>query len=169
METAAFTAAISTDVSTEHSYCDWSVATIVAITSITYINFQSNAANLKCVLSKNANKQEVHDAAKIHSLMKIPLKTIYCNLKKIEDTSDIKCKSGSGRIKKIMPNTFEQLENIFEDNPPFLLILLQKIKEYWSRWQFQQDNDPKHISHIAKEFLDNNVPVVMDWSSNSLA
>ena len=28
-------------------------------------------------------------------------------------------------------------------------------------------NDPKHTSCIAKEFLDNNVPEVMDWPSNS--
>ena len=34
-------------------------------------------------------------------------------------------------------------------------------------WRLQQDNDPKHTSHIAKEFLDNNVPEVMDWPSNS--
>jgi hypothetical protein len=35
------------------------------------------------------------------------------------------------------------------------------------QWQLQQDNDPKHTSHIAKEFLNNNVPEVMDWPSNS--
>ena len=34
-------------------------------------------------------------------------------------------------------------------------------------WRLQQDNDPKHTSHIAKEFLDKNVPEVMDWLSNS--
>ena len=34
-------------------------------------------------------------------------------------------------------------------------------------WRLQQDNDPKHTSRIAKEFLDNNVPEVMDWPSNS--
>jgi len=35
------------------------------------------------------------------------------------------------------------------------------------RWRLQQDNDPKHTSHIAKEFLASNVPEVMDWPSNS--
>ena len=34
-------------------------------------------------------------------------------------------------------------------------------------WRFQQDNDPKHMSRLAKAFLDENAPVVMDWPSNS--
>ena len=34
-------------------------------------------------------------------------------------------------------------------------------------WRLQQDNDPKHTSRLAKEFLNNNVPEVMDWPSNS--
>jgi transposase len=34
-------------------------------------------------------------------------------------------------------------------------------------WRLQQDNDPKHTSRLAREFLQNNVPVVIDWPSNS--
>lgn len=36
-----------------------------------------------------------------------------------------------------------------------------------SNWRLQQDNDPKHTSRVAKEFLQENVPMVMDWPSNS--
>ena len=38
---------------------------------------------------------------------------------------------------------------------------------FQGRWRLQQDNDPKHTSRIAREFLGNNVPEVMDWPSNS--
>ena len=238
----------------------------------------------------------IQNASKIHSLTKIPLKTIYRNLKKIKDTGDIKRKHGSGRIKKITPSASRaigqyirrepsisarsvavKLEDIgvdvsrstvsrhltglgyknalplctpmltpvhkqkrvewaqkhlndnwnrtlFSDETAFQLfqntirhwykgarpirpmpkdrskifawggfcikgttslfcfkrimdgkfyteILAKQLPEVRSmlrgRWRLQQDNDPKHTSHIAKEFLDDNVPEVMDWPSNS--
>jgi len=34
-------------------------------------------------------------------------------------------------------------------------------------WWFQQDNDPKHTSHCAQNFLQDNMPEVIDWPSNS--
>ncbi|CAG8484869.1 28917_t:CDS:2 [Dentiscutata erythropus] len=36
-----------------------------------------------------------------------------------------------------------------------------------SRWEFQQDNDPKHTSRVARTFLNDNAPRVIDWPSNS--
>ena len=34
-------------------------------------------------------------------------------------------------------------------------------------WRFQHDNDPKHTSRLAKKFLENRVPAVIEWPSNS--
>ena len=34
-------------------------------------------------------------------------------------------------------------------------------------WHFQQDNDPKHTSRLAKNFLRYNMPEIIDWPSNS--
>ena len=57
------------------------------------------------------------------------------------------------------------------DGKFYVEILEKQLSEVRSmlrdRWWLQQDNDSKHTSHIAKEFLDNNVPEVMDWPSNS--
>ena len=36
-----------------------------------------------------------------------------------------------------------------------------------NNWRLQQDNDPKHRSRLAQNFLRENVPAVMDWPSNS--
>jgi len=38
---------------------------------------------------------------------------------------------------------------------------------FGDEWRFQQDNDPKHTSRLAKNFLQDNMPEVIDWPSNS--
>ena len=52
-------------------------------------------------------------------------------------------------------------------------ILEQRLPEIrgllGDRWRFQQDNDSKHTSRTAEEFLRHNVPIVLDWPSNSPA
>lgn len=35
------------------------------------------------------------------------------------------------------------------------------------KWRFQQDNDPKHTSRLAKSYLEENFPEVIDWPSCS--
>ena len=36
-----------------------------------------------------------------------------------------------------------------------------------NEWRFQQDNDAKHTSRLAKNFLRDNMPEIIDWPSNS--
>jgi transposase len=52
----------------------------------------------------------------------------------------------------------EILENNFIDNA---------TRQFNNKWQLQQDNDPKHQSSTTKKWLDENVPQVLDWPSNS--
>jgi transposase len=241
-------------------------------------------------------KQGTRNASEIHSLTKIPLKTIYRNLKKLDKTGDIKHKGGNGCHKKITADASRAIgqyvrrnpilsakeiadklknigvevsrstvtrhlaehgyQNALPRNTPMLtsdhkqkriewakkhiddnwnktlfsdetsLQLFRNTIKQWYRgvrpirpipkdrrkifawggfcvkgktslfcfrqimdakyyteilemrlpevrsilkgkWRLQQDNDPKHTSRIAKEFLQKNVPTVMDWPSNS--
>src|SRR6266498_1611818 len=38
---------------------------------------------------------------------------------------------------------------------------------YRRNWRLQQDNDPKHTSRVAKEFIADNLICTIDWPSNS--
>ena len=45
---------------------------------------------------------------------------------------------------------------------------LPEIEEMMgNNWRLQQDNDPKHTSKLAKNFIQENVPAIMDWPSSS--
>jgi transposase len=58
------------------------------------------------------------------------------------------------------------------DGPLYVEILRKHLltgarKQFGDRWRYQHDNDPKHTSKIAKQFLDEEVPHTIDWPSNS--
>ncbi len=58
------------------------------------------------------------------------------------------------------------------DGPYYVQILQDHLlpranKQFGRRWRFQQDNDPKHTSRVAKYFLDRHIPETIDWPSNS--
>ena len=55
-------------------------------------------------------------------------------------------------------------------NAKFYVEILQKHipevnKMFGDRWRLQQDNDLKHTSRLATEFLKENISAVMDWLS----
>ena len=58
------------------------------------------------------------------------------------------------------------------DGPLYVEILRKHLlsgekKQFGSRWRYQQDNDPKRTSGVAKQFLADKVPETVDWPSNS--
>ena len=58
------------------------------------------------------------------------------------------------------------------DGPFYVNILQSQLlpaarNMYRRRWRLQQDNDPKHTSRVAKEFITENRICVIDWPSNS--
>ena len=58
------------------------------------------------------------------------------------------------------------------DGPHYVQILQEHLlrgarKQFGRQWRFQQDNDPKHTSRVAKGFLDQHVPETIDWPANS--
>ena len=46
-------------------------------------------------------------------------------------------------------------------------LILNARRQFGRRWRLQQDNDPKHNSLLAQQFLSSDIPEVIDWSSNS--
>jgi len=58
-------------------------------------------------------------------------------------------------------------------NGPYYVHILENYllpaarQQFRRNWCLQQDNDPKHTSNISKQFINNNVPQLLDWPSNS--
>ena len=58
------------------------------------------------------------------------------------------------------------------DGPYYTNILQTQLlpsarKLHGRNWRLQQDNDPKHTSRVAKDFIAKNRINVIDWPSNS--
>ena len=58
------------------------------------------------------------------------------------------------------------------DGPYYVQILEDSLldrtrAQFGHRWRFQMDNDPKHTSNVAQQFLDQEVLETIDWPSNS--
>lgn len=57
--------------------------------------------------------------------------------------------------------TAEFYVSILEKNIADIKALMGK------KWRFQQDNDPKHTSRLAKSYLESHVPKVLEWPAGS--
>ena len=67
---------------------------------------------------------------------------------------------------------YHSFRNIM-DGPYFVRILQDHLipnakNQFGRRWRLQMDNDPKHRSRVAQDFLSRETPEVIDWPSNSL-
>ena len=54
-----------------------------------------------------------------------------------------------------------------KENNVTLLIHAFFLDQFGQNWRLQQDNDPKHRSHICTQFIDEHVPELLEWPSNS--
>ena len=65
---------------------------------------------------------------------------------------------------KISCHTFRfNMDALFYIKIPQNHLLPAARQQYAQQWRLQQDNDPKHRSKVAKEFLDRDVPKTIDW------
>jgi len=138
----------------------------------------------------------IRDASELHSRTHIPLSTIYYNINKLEKNGSVNHKRGNGRPRKITANVSRAISQyVRRDSSMSGKSIAAKLAEtgvelhrttitkhlveiverhlpevnrmLGKKWRFQQDNDPKHTSRMAKNFFKENVPEIMDWPSNS--
>jgi transposase len=111
----------------------------------TYKNF--NLLSVKMAPSKKEAQQKtilhfweqgIRNAAEIHSKTKIPLRTIYNNLKKLKESGDIKRKSGSGRTKKITPRASRSIGQLIRRQPTISTkSIASKLKDVFPVYSFK--------------------------------
>ena len=126
----------------------------------------------------------VQSPKEIHKKTNIPYRTVLDNLKKPRDTGTIEHKKGNGRRSKVTQNIARNVgQQVRRKTPlfcftnimdgPFYVSILQTYllpaaqKMYGRNWRLQQDNDPKHTSRVAKDFIVENEIRTIDWPSNS--
>ena len=125
----------------------------------------------------------VQSPKKIHKKTNIPYRTVLDNLKKLRDTGTIEHKKGNGRLSKVTQNIARTVRQQVRRNSAIstrkLAFVVQKTQNisishvaccqqmYGKNWRLQQDNDPKHTSRVAKDFIVENKIRTIDWPSNS--
>ena len=95
--------------------------------------------------------------------------TLQKKLKRIPKNKQNVMVWGAIRAKdKISCHTFRSnMDALFYIKTLQIHLLPAARQQYAEQWRFQQDNDPKHRSKVAKEFLDREVPKTIDWPPNS--
>jgi hypothetical protein len=74
--------------------------------------------------------------------------------------------SANGKIGLCM---FEMIMNAKLYNDILKINFLAAAKRhYGDDWRLQQDNGPKYIARVGKEFLSTNVPTTINWPADSL-
>jgi hypothetical protein len=56
---------------------------------------------------------------------------------------------------------------VIKENSVELLVYSFVLEQFGQNWRLQMDNDSKHRSNICKQFIDESIPHLLDWPSNS--
>ncbi|CAF4468229.1 unnamed protein product [Rotaria sp. Silwood2] len=135
---------------------------------------------------------EIRSARKIHGDTKIPLSTIIYQLKKFRTQGSLQHRAGNGRRRKIGAKAsralgqfirrnnevnycgtvgFHSFQNIMDSDCYIELLennlIFNAKRQLDNKWRLQRDNDPKHRSAKTERWLTANVPLIVDWPSNS--
>jgi transposase len=92
--------------------------------------------------------------------------------------NELKCKPknrqkvhvwGAVSMKGILTcHTFRyNLDGPYYVHMPENYLLSAARQQFRQNWRLQQNNNPKHTNNICKRFINNNVPQLLEWPSNS--